>query len=127
MDVRRVLVALHPRAWRRQYGEEFLAFLEQVHLRPAAVADVVWCALKLHGSAHRRALHVCAALAISAVFEAVAAQTKLTANILWAPTSPARAIALAATAGPWLMLMGAAVAAQRRRRDERSALPTDRR
>jgi len=30
---------LSPRAW-RQYGEEFLAFLEQVELGPAAVADV---------------------------------------------------------------------------------------
>jgi hypothetical protein len=32
--------------------------------------------------------------------------TRLTANILWAPTTPARALALAATLGPWLGVAG---------------------
>jgi hypothetical protein len=121
MDVRRLLLALHPRGWRRQYGEEFLAFLEQVDLRPAAIADVAWHALTLHASAHRRGLQACAALAISAVFEVVAVRSRLTANVLWAPTTPARALALAATVGPWLALMTAVGASRlRRRRAERA-------
>jgi hypothetical protein len=50
--------------------------------------------------------------------EYLSVRARLTANILWAPATPARALALAATIGPWLGLAGA-VAVRRlgRRRD----------
>jgi hypothetical protein len=44
--------------------------------------------------------------------EYLSVRARLTANILWAPT-PARALALAATVGPWLALAGVTVARRR--------------
>jgi hypothetical protein len=117
MDVRKVLLALHPRAWRREYGDEFLAFLEDTPLHPIAVADVVGNAARLHAQVRQGALRIVAALAVSVVFEIVAVKTRLTANILWAPTSPARAIALVMTVSPWLLL-AASWSIRRIRRDE---------
>lgn len=45
--------------------------------------------------------------------EYLSVRARLTANILWAPTTPARALALAATVGPWLALAGVTVARRR--------------
>ncbi len=39
-------------------------------------------------------------------------RARLTANVLWAPSTPARALALAATIGPWLGFAGV-IAARR--------------
>jgi hypothetical protein len=61
----RLLVALYPRKWRATYGEEFAAFLADTRLTPRAVFDVVVSAGKLHAA-------------------------RLTANIAWAPSTPAR-------------------------------------
>lgn len=118
MGMRNLLLALHPKAWRQEYGEEYLALLEQVRLGPAAVADVVRHALTLHALARRRALQFCAALAISGLFEVVALRTRLTANIGWAPTTAARGLALAAMVAPWLILLGSLIARRARRRAE---------
>ena len=118
MGVRNLLLALHPKAWRHEYGEEYLAFLEQIELGPAAVADVIRHALTLHAHARRCTLQFCAALAISALFEVVARRAGLTANIGWAPTTAARGLALAATVAPWLVLLSALIARHARRRAE---------
>ena len=114
-----LLVALYPRKWREKFGEEFAALLEDTRLTPGAVVDVVVQAGTLHAGSHRRPTVVLASLVWSGCAEYLSVRTRLTANILWAPTTPARALALAATTGPWLAL--AAVTLARRRRGRHGA------
>jgi hypothetical protein len=102
--MRRLLVALYPRTWRDSFGDEFAALLEQTRLTPAVIVDVVTHATKLRARVHRRVLLVAASLLWSAGFEYGSLHAGLTANILWAPTNPDRAIALFGTVGPWLAL-----------------------
>ncbi len=108
-----LLVALYPRKWRASFGEEFAALLEDTRLTPRAVFDVVVHAGKLHAESHRRLTLVLASLLWSGCMEYLSVRARLTANILWAPASPVRALALAATVGPWLALAGIAVARRR--------------
>ncbi len=100
----RFLVALFPRAWRRTYGEEFAALLEQTRLTPRAVADVLAQAARRHASVHRFWLAVGAAVLASAAVEIFAKRTGLTANILWPPSGLARAAALLVLLVPWVAL-----------------------
>ena len=51
--MRRWLVLLYPGAWRRRFGAEFAALLEQQPLTPAAVFDVARGALDAHRVARR--------------------------------------------------------------------------
>jgi hypothetical protein len=106
MDLRRILLALYPRSWRRHYGEEFAALLDDTELGPAAVFDVVVQAARLHVHAHQRLLQVWVATAVSAFFVDISYRAGLTANILWAPTNPVRALALFVTISPWLVVVG---------------------
>src|ERR1035437_2922850 len=62
-------------------------------------------------------MQIAGSLAISTCLEIVSLRTGITANILWAPTNPIRAIALIATVGPWLALDGGAFYRRRRRDD----------
>lgn len=112
----RLLVALYPRKWRASYGEEFAALLEDTRLTPRAVLDVIFQAGKLHAGSRRRLMLVIASLLWSGCLEYLSVRARLTANILWAPTTPARTVALAATVGPWLALAGLAVVRRSRRR-----------
>jgi hypothetical protein len=112
MGVIRLLVALYPRKWRATFGEEFMALLEDTRLTPRAVLDVAFGAGKLRVSAHRRLTLVLASLLWSGCMVYLSVCARLTANILWAPTTPARALALAATIGPWLGFAGV-IAARR--------------
>jgi hypothetical protein len=105
MGVARLLVALHPKCWRREYGEEFAALLEDSQISPSAVLDVVVHAAKLQTRAHSGPLLVIAALMSSVFCEAVALRAGLTANILWAPTNPDRALALFGVVSPWAVLL----------------------
>jgi len=114
---RRFLVALFPKKWRELFGDEFAALLDETDLSPASVIDVVGQAGKLHVRAHRLLMSTAGALAISTCFEIVCLRTGITANILWAPTNPIRAIALIATVGPWLALAGDALYRRHRRDD----------
>ncbi len=113
-----LLVALYPRKWREEFGGEFAALLEDTRLTPRAVVDVVVQAGKLHAESHRRLTAVVGSLLWSGCAEYLSVRARLTANILWAPTTPARAFALAATTGPWLALAAVTVA---RRRSGRAA------
>jgi hypothetical protein len=110
MGMIRLLVALYPRKWRAAYGDEFAALLEDARLTPGAVFDVVVNAGKLHATRHRRLGLVMAALLWSACMEYLSVRARLTVNVLWAPTTPVRALALAATVGPWLGFTGIIVA-----------------
>jgi hypothetical protein len=109
MGMIRLLVALYPRKWRATFGEEFAALLEDTRLTPRAVLDVAVSAAKLRVSVHRRLALVLASLLWSGCLVYFSVRAHLTANILWAPTTFARALALAATLGPWLGLAGVTV------------------
>lgn len=106
MGMIRLLVVLYPRKWRATFGEEFAALLEDTRLAPRAVLDVAVSAGKLRASGHRRLMRVFASLLWSGCMVYLSVHARLTANILWAPTTPARALALAATLGPWLGFAG---------------------
>lgn len=101
----RFLLALYPREWRRSYGEEFAALLEETPLSPRVVLDVALQAATLHARVHRTVLLVFTAVLVSVGLEVVANVTGLTANILWPPTTPVRALALGALFTPWLALV----------------------
>jgi len=119
MGMIRLLVALYPRKWRATFGEEFAALLEDTRLTPRAVADVVIGAGKLHAAGHRRLALVLASLLWSGCLEYLSVRARLTANVLWVPATPARALALAATLGPWLGFAGVTAARRlNRRRDD---------
>jgi hypothetical protein len=109
MGMTRLLIALYPRKWRAAFGEEFTALLEDTRLTPRAVADVVITAGKLHAASRRRLALVLALLLWTGCMEYLSVRTRLTANVLWAPSTPARALALAATTGPWLRLAAVTV------------------
>jgi hypothetical protein len=102
--IRSVLVAMHPRAWRSRYGEEYRALLEDTTLTPAAVADILKNCIALQARAHPSALLIFGAVLASVAGEFAALRAGLTVNILWAPTNPARALALLGTVGPWLIV-----------------------
>jgi hypothetical protein len=103
----RLLIAMHPRLWRARYGEEFRALLENGPLTPAVVLDVLRNAARLHASAHAGVLRIAVALWVSSVAEIFAVRWNLTDNILWVPSTPSRALALAVVVLPWLPVFGA--------------------
>ena len=113
-----LLLALHPRSWRARYGEELRALLETAPLTPTVVGDVLRNAARQHARVHRGPLQLLAAVVLSALVEVAAVHSGVTVNILWAPTSPVRAVALVAVLLPWLpatRTLGAAVRRRRRR------------
>jgi hypothetical protein len=112
--IRTVLVAMHPRDWRQRYGEEFRALLEDTRLTPSAAADVLRHCATLQALAHRRALLVTLAALVSVACEVAAKRAGLTANILWAPTNLARALALLATTVPWAVALTVTLVIRRR-------------
>jgi hypothetical protein len=118
MDLIRFLVALHPRDWRERYGREFAALLEDTRLTPAAVGNIACYVAGLRIRAHRGGLLLVAAVVVSAGCDAVASLTGLSANILWPPTTPLRALALLGTLGPWGALLIRARARRRAARRE---------
>ena len=90
----RLILACYPKAWRRAYGEEFAALLEQTRLTPRVVLDVLAQAAKLHASAHRTRFFVGAAVLMSIGIEIVACKMGLAVNIVWVPRTPAETAAL---------------------------------
>jgi hypothetical protein len=123
MGMTRPLVALYPKKWRASFGDEFAALLEDTHLTPGVVFDVVVNAGKLHAASHRRLALVMPSLLWSACMVYLSVRARLTANVLWAPTTPARALALAATLGPWLGFAEVIVARLGRGRDRAAGRP----
>jgi hypothetical protein len=113
MDMKDLLVALHPKPWRERYGDEFRVLLDDSGLTPRAVLDVLAHAAKLQVRERRTPVLVAGAIVASGTIEHFALRAGLTDNILWAPTTPRRALALAATLAPWAALL---VRTHRRRR-----------
>ena len=110
MGMIRALVALYPAKWRAEFGDEFAALLEDTRLTPRAVADVALQAGKLHVAARRRLSLFLAATLWTVGMEVIAVHNHLTANIVWPPTAPARAVVFVAAFGPWFGLAWATVA-----------------
>lgn len=98
----RLLLALHPRAWRIRYGDEFRALLEDEALTMVVVLDVVCNAVRQHVAAHLFALRLLVALALSVLVEVLTVRARLTDNILWPPSTAVRALALALLVLSWL-------------------------
>jgi hypothetical protein len=113
----RFLVALHPKWWRRQYGDEYSALLEAGPITAAVVLDVLRNAFRLHLNARPTLLRVLGALALSSAGEVIAVRGQLTDNILWIPSSPLKLLVLVAVLVPWIL----AVAGIRRARRERDS------
>jgi hypothetical protein len=111
MGIIHLLVALYPKKWRASFGEDFSALLEDTRLTPPVILDVILSAVTIRIRGHRRLMIVLTLSAWLVYMECISARFHLTDNVLWAPTTPARALALAATVGPWMVL--AAVAATR--------------
>ena len=100
----RMLLALYPKAWRRTYGEELAALLEQTRITPRVVLDVLAQAAKLQADAHWTGCPVGLAVLVSTGVEIVARTMGLAVNILWVPHTPAQAVALLALCAPWVAM-----------------------
>ncbi|MEV7626546.1 hypothetical protein [Actinoplanes sp. NPDC089786] len=105
MDLTRLLVALHPPAWRRRYGDEFAALLDDTRLTPRAMADVVANAARLRCDAHTEGLLIVAALAVATVSRVIAHREGFAVNVLWVPATVLGALTLAGAVGPWVALI----------------------
>lgn len=103
--IRHFLVALHPKDFRQRYGEEFAALLEDTRLTPSALADIAAHCAGLQARAHLNALLAAVAVLVSVTCDVAAYRAGLTANILWAPTNPLRALGFLGTVGPWVVLI----------------------
>ncbi len=101
----RMLLALYPKAWRRTYGEELAALLEQTRITPRVVLDVLAQAAKLQADAHWTGCPVGLAVLVSTGVEIVARKMGLAVNIVWVPRTPAETVALLALFALWAALM----------------------
>lgn len=99
-----LLLALHPRAWRARYGEEFRALLETEPLTARVVLDVLIGAVRQQVRAHRVLVRVAVALVLSVGVEWVAVSGGFTDNILWPPSTGPRAMLLGALVLPWVLV-----------------------
>ncbi|WP_322759116.1 hypothetical protein [Frankia sp. Cr2] len=102
--MRRLLLAMHPRRWRARYGEEFAALLDDTGLSVAVILDVLHHAIGLQLRARPLLVRVAAAVCTTAAIEIIAVRTGLTDNILWAPSTALRALALVAALTPGALL-----------------------
>jgi len=106
--MRRLLVRLYPRRWRDDYGEGFARLLDETPLSAGIVVDCVRGA----GTAHLRGHPLAAAIGVSAIWfmvaQVLALRSGVTANLVWAPTSPARSLMLLSTFVPPIGLMARA-------------------
>ena len=93
------LIRLYPRRSAARRDGELAALLDDAPLTLVVVADVVRCAALDHVR-RRSPLTVVVALLAFALLEAIAVGIDVTDNVLWAPTTPARATMLAVTLAP---------------------------
>lgn len=96
----KMLILLYPRSWRDQYGEEYQALLEDLGLSLSTVANSVWTALTMRVREHIKLLITIVGMLQYQICEQYSLNHGLTANILWAPTTPQRAIWLVLTTLP---------------------------
>ena len=107
------LARLYPRAWRRRYGAGLEALLDERPATPAVALDVVRGAASAHlAQRTTAAIWLVAALA-TVVADVASLRAGVTANVLWAPTDPVRALYLALTLAPVAMAMRLTVSRSR--------------
>ena len=94
------LVRLYPRAWRRRYGAGLESLLDEVPATPAVAFDVVRGAAAAHLAQRSTAAIWLVAAVATVAAEAASLRAGVTANVLWAPTDPVRALSLALTLAP---------------------------
>jgi hypothetical protein len=80
-----LLTAAHARGWRRRYGGEFCALLEDLPARPAVVLDALASAL----STHTRVLAVIGGVAIAAALVFLTAVCADRRPVAWTALLPA--------------------------------------
>jgi hypothetical protein len=119
--MRRFLLALCPRQWRARYGDEFAALLQDTPLTLAAIIDVLRLAVGLNLRARPWLAQIAGAVLATAAVEAAAVRAKLTDNILWAPSTPLRALALVAVLTPTALMVGSATMRRARLRGNEPA------
>jgi hypothetical protein len=100
-----LLVGLHPKRWRAEYGDEYRALLEQTPLTARIVADVLGAAVRLQLAARRVVLCSVAALLLSSIGEVIAVHGGYSDNILWIPSSAVKLMLLAAVILPWVAVI----------------------
>lgn len=103
--MRRLLLVLYPKSWRRRYGDELAALLEDTPLSPAVVFDTAWHGLRLRlrlgaGAGGRSPGVILALLALCGLCEAAFERAGVTTNVLWAPDTMLRGAALVVTVTP---------------------------
>jgi hypothetical protein len=94
------LVRLYPKAWRRRYGAGLEALLAEMPATPAVVLDVVRGAAGTHVRQRRSAVVWFVAAVATAAAEALSLRAGVTANVVWPPTDPVRALLLLMTLMP---------------------------
>jgi hypothetical protein len=119
--MRRFLLAVYPRQWRARYGDEFAALLQDTPLTLVAVIDVLRHAAGLRLQCRLRLAQICGSVLVTAALEVAAARAGLTDNILWAPTTPLRALTLAAVLTPTALVAGSAATRRIQRRGHEPA------
>ncbi len=119
--MRCLLLAMYPKRWRARYGDEFAALLQETPLTLAAIVDVLRHAVGLRLQARPRVAQVAGSVLATAAVEAMASRAGLTDNILWAPTTPLRTLALVAVLAPTVLVIGSATRRRVRRRDHEPA------
>lgn len=100
--MRQALLALYPRSWRDQYGEEYCALLEDMGISPYVVFDVVRSALMLRLREHARILVTIVVLGQYTFSLWFCVHLRITDNMLWLPTTFLKAAGLGITYAPLL-------------------------
>jgi hypothetical protein len=101
--MRRLLLRLYPKTWRNRHEDEFRALLDDYPMRWWVVADVIRQAAVEQRRAHPAGFRALAAALAFAVADAIAVAYGITDNILWAPTTPVRALWLWVTVAPLIV------------------------
>jgi hypothetical protein len=103
--VRQTLLALYPRWWRDQYGEEYSALLEDTGISPSIAFDVAASALKLWLHEHSRVLAALSVLGQYSFSIWLCVHLHITDNMFWLPTSLLQTIGLLITYAPLLYVL----------------------
>ncbi len=106
--MRRLLVRLYPGHWRDDYGEGFARLLDETPLSAGVVVDCLRGAGTAHLRGRPRAGAIGAAATWFVVAQVLVLRAGVTANVVWAPTSPARGLMLLSTFLPPIGLMARA-------------------
>lgn len=94
------LLRLYPPTWRDRYGDEMRDLLDHTTITPVVVWDVVTAAATERVRARPGPVRPILALVLFALADAAAVAGGVTDNILWAPTTPVRALVLVLTILP---------------------------